>query len=101
MGFQKRCGDIQKFLRYRTWLSSLTEYVLVSQDQPLIERFVRHEGGEWGIVPPVAELEASIEVPSIACVLLLKEVYDRIAFPAEDAERTDGDSDAESRSQTG
>jgi Uma2 family endonuclease len=71
----------QKFLRYRAWLPSLTEYLLVSQDQPLIERFIRHDGGEWAILPAVAELEGKIEVVSIGCVLPLKEVYDRIVFP--------------------
>jgi Uma2 family endonuclease len=70
-----------KFLRYRTWLPSLTEYILVSQDQPLIERFIPHQDSEWRIAPPVSELEGSVEVVSIGCVLPLKEVYDRIVFP--------------------
>ena len=72
----------QKFLRYRTWLPSLTDYLLVSQDQPLIELFSRHQDGEWGIAPAVTELQGTIEVRSIGCVLRLAEVYDRIAFPS-------------------
>jgi hypothetical protein len=59
----------------------LTEYLLVSQDRPLIERFMLRQDGEWGIAPPVAELDDSVEVVSIGCVLPLKEVYDRIVFP--------------------
>src|SRR5215813_724441 len=71
----------QKFLRYRAWLSSLTDYVLVSQNQPLIELFSRHGNGEWGIIPPVGDLQGSIAIPSIGCVLPLAEVYDGVAFP--------------------
>jgi len=70
----------QKFLRYRTWLSSLTDYVLVSQNQPLIEPFSRREDREWGIVPPAGDLQGSIAIPSIGCVLPLAEVYDGVAF---------------------
>jgi Uma2 family endonuclease len=72
----------QKFLRYRTWLGSLIEYLLVSQNQPLIEQFTRRGDSEWGIAQPVSELQDSVNVPSIGCVLPLAEVYDRITFPS-------------------
>jgi len=72
---------VQKFLRYRTWLLSLTDYVLVSQNQPLVELFSSHENGEWGIIAPVGDLQGSIAISSIGCVLPLAEVYDGVAFP--------------------
>lgn len=36
----------EKFLRYRTHIESLTDYVLVSQSRPLIEHFLRQTGGQ-------------------------------------------------------
>ena len=39
----------EKFRRYRTYIESLTDYVLVAQDQPLIEHFARQENGQWVI----------------------------------------------------
>ena len=35
----------QKFFRYREWLPSLTDYLLISQRQPLIELFRRGSDG--------------------------------------------------------
>jgi Uma2 family endonuclease len=71
----------QKFLRYRTWLQSLTDYLVVSQYEPLIEHFIRQSDGTWSIAPAVNELEGNVEIKSIGCVLTLQEVYYRITFP--------------------
>lgn len=76
----------QKFLRYRTWLPSLTDYVVVAQSEPLIEHFTRQGDGLWVIATTVNELTGSVEVASINCVLQLSEVYDRIVFPSSPAE---------------
>jgi len=72
----------EKFLRYRTWLPSLTDYILVSQSQPMIEQFIRKPDGEWAIGPVTIELGSSVQIESIGCTLPLKEVYDRITFPS-------------------
>jgi len=74
----------QKFLRYRAWVASLTDYLLVSQSEPLIEQFTPQPDGVWRIAATASGLEGSVEVSSIGCVLLLKDVYDRLAFPARD-----------------
>lgn len=64
-----------KFANYRK-IDSLCDYVLVAQDQPCIERFTRH-GNDW--VLTVAEgLAAELGLESIACVLNLREVYDKV-----------------------
>jgi Uma2 family endonuclease len=67
-----------KFQAYRT-IETLKEYLLVSQDKPLIEQFVRSEGGEWRY--RAAEgLEASLALPSVECTLNLSAVYDKVEF---------------------
>jgi Uma2 family endonuclease len=84
----------QKFMRYRTWLPSLTDYILVSQSQPLIEQFPREPSGPWMIGPAVSDLTASLEVSSIGCSLPLAGVYDRVSFPPPDeASEDDPDKD--------
>jgi Uma2 family endonuclease len=37
----------EKFMRYRNWNPTLTDYILVSQDKPVIEHFVRQDNGTW------------------------------------------------------
>jgi Uma2 family endonuclease len=74
----------QKFMRYRTWVPSLTDYILVSQSQPLIELFTREPSGVWTIGPAASDLTASLEITSIGCSLPLSVVYDRVSFPPPD-----------------
>lgn len=64
-----------KFSHYRK-MPSLREYLLVAQDQPNIERYVRQED-VW-ILTEAAGLEASVPLESIDCVLNLREVYDKV-----------------------
>jgi len=76
-------GD--KFRRYRTWLPSLIDYLLVAQSTPLIDHFHRQPSGDW-LLSSVSSLEGSLRLASINCALQLAEVYDRIVFPEEDIE---------------
>jgi Uma2 family endonuclease len=70
-----------KFRNYRQ-LASLQEYVLIAQDKPSIERFVRQADGTWNIAAKDAEgLDSSVELTSIGCTLHLAEVYERVVFP--------------------
>jgi len=64
-----------KFAHYRK-IASLREYLLVAQDQPNIERYVR-QGDVW-ILSEVTGIEASISLDSIDCILSLREVYDKV-----------------------
>jgi Uma2 family endonuclease len=60
-------------------IEQLKEYVLVSQNKPLVEQFVRGEGSEWKY--KAAEgLESSLTLPSIGCTLNLGAVYDKVDF---------------------
>lgn len=73
----------EKFLRYRTQIETLREYVLVSQHRPLVEHYVRRPDGSWSY-SSVGGLSEAIDLPSIDCRLPLSEIYDRIIFPAGD-----------------
>lgn len=64
-----------KFAHYRK-IPSLREYLLVAQDQPSIERYVRQ--GEVWILSEGTGLEASVPLETIDCVLSLREVYDKV-----------------------
>ncbi|MBC7870972.1 MAG: Uma2 family endonuclease [Chitinophagaceae bacterium] len=71
----------KKFQNYRT-LNSLQEYVLIAQDTPRIERYLRQENGQW-LFSDTTLLEAAIELSSIGCSLPLAEVYDKVSFDTE------------------
>jgi Uma2 family endonuclease len=72
----------EKFIRYRTHLASLQDYLVVAQDKPLIERYSRQENGLWVIAETVRDLAATIHLPSINCAIPLAEIYEGIVFPA-------------------
>lgn len=72
----------EKFQRYQSWNPTMTDYVLVSQDQPLVEHFARLETGEWRYVR-VNDLSGALHIASINCTLPLTEIYDRVSFPAD------------------
>jgi Uma2 family endonuclease len=67
-----------KFEAYRT-VKSLNEYVLVSQDKPMVEQYVRNNDGSWKFTEAVG-LESSLSLPSIGCTLNLAAVYKRVEF---------------------
>ena len=66
----------EKFEHYRT-LISLAEYVLIAQDKPHFEHFVRQPDNRW-LLAETNRLEDTIHLPSIACNLALAEVYDKV-----------------------
>lgn len=71
-----------KFLRYHTWNPTLSDYVLVSQEAPIIEHFIRRDDGSWSYYVHQG-LERQVRIASVGCTLPLADVYDRIVFPAE------------------
>jgi len=74
----------KKFAHYRL-IPSLQVYVLVSQDQPLIECFHRH-GETWNLV--IAEgLDATLKIEEIDVKIPLREIYARVEFPPEESEK--------------
>jgi Uma2 family endonuclease len=71
----------KKFQQYRT-VDSLREYLLVSQDRPSVEQFIRQDNGEQWILTVVTDLAAGVVLPSIGCQLALADIYDQVRFKA-------------------
>jgi Uma2 family endonuclease len=66
----------QKFEFYRA-LPSLQEYLTVAQAYPHIEQWTRQQENS-GVLTEFSDLNQSIHLPSIDCVLKLSEVYDKV-----------------------
>ena len=75
-----------KFAHYRK-IATLREYLLVTQDQPRIERYMR-QGDVW-ILTEAVGLEASMALESMDCVLSLREVYDKVLDDAANNQETE------------
>ena len=74
----------KKFDHYRT-IPSLREYVLVAQDEPMVQRFLRNDDDTWTLTA-VSGLDQSLRLKSIDVELLLAEIFDRVNFTAEEVE---------------
>jgi Uma2 family endonuclease len=70
----------EKFTRYQS-LKSLSDYILVAQDRPGVEHFVRQKGKRQWLFTIETEMSAEIVIASINCRLKLADIYDRVAFP--------------------
>ena len=74
----------KKFERYSTYLESLTDYVIVAQDRPLVEHYSRQANGQW-LITYATDLADTVTLASVGGRLNLRDVYDRIKFsPPED-----------------
>ncbi len=71
----------EKFQRYRTYLPTLTDYVLVAQDQAVIDHYHRTAAGRWEL-RPCEGLEVRLALEAIGCTVPLAEVYERVEFAA-------------------
>ena len=67
-----------KFAHYRS-LDSLREYVLILQNLPRVEQYVRD--GELWTLKAINGLDASICIEILGCTLALADIYDRVEFP--------------------
>lgn len=67
-----------KFQAYQS-LNSVSEYLLVAQDKPAIEQYVRQSDGSW-TYRAVIGLESSLLLPSVECTLDLRAVYDKVEW---------------------
>ena len=68
----------EKFRHYRQ-IASLREYILVEQERPHIEHFIRQEKGGWLLVE-YDGVDAELRLSSLQCVLRAAEIYERVAF---------------------
>jgi Uma2 family endonuclease len=68
----------RKSIYYRR-LPSLQEYLLVSQDEPHVEHYVRQEDGTWSL-NEISDLAGEIYLGSIECTLTLRDIYLKVQF---------------------
>ena len=68
----------RKLREYRQ-IESLQEYLLISQDSPVIERYLRQEGGD-SLYSEISGIESSIKLPSIEISLSFADVYKKVEF---------------------
>jgi Uma2 family endonuclease len=68
-----------KFGHYRQ-VDSLQEYVLVAQDRPLVERYVRQANGSW-VLTVFEGLTQTFAFVSIPVRIPLAEIYGGVEFP--------------------
>jgi Uma2 family endonuclease len=74
----------EKFEHYRA-IDSLREYVLISQDHVLVERFACNTEGQWAL-QDYRTLEDTLVLDSVSCRIRLSEIYSRISFEESNAD---------------
>ena len=72
----------KKFEHYRR-ISSLRDYLLISQDAPHIEHFHRNENQTWTLTD-INGMEAKVDIASLGISVQLREVYDKVDFTSEE-----------------
>jgi Uma2 family endonuclease len=76
----ERYDRTTKFRFYKR-LPSLKEYILVTQDEPLVERYVRNDDGSWAQTD-FEGLENAMSFASVPVKMPLADVYRGVEFPA-------------------
>jgi Uma2 family endonuclease len=72
----------EKLLEYQD-IPSLMDYLLVSQDTPLVQHCARAEAGHWDY-QAVRGIEATPTLPLLNVTLALTDIYDQITFGEDD-----------------
>ncbi|MDX6269332.1 MAG: hypothetical protein QOD28_555 [Acidobacteriota bacterium] len=67
-----------KFGYYRT-LASVTEYLLVAQNDYHVEHYAKQADSRW-LLADIRGLESRVELASVGCTLALSEIYDRVSL---------------------
>jgi Uma2 family endonuclease len=80
----------KKFEHYQS-IPTLQEYVLVSQDRPHVDHFVREKDGSWRL-RMIDGMEGVLRLAAIECELRFAAIFDRVEFApaAADARRESG-----------
>lgn len=71
-------GD--KFVAYQA-VTTLREYLLVSQNAMRVTHYTRQANGSWER-RDVTDVDASIELEPVGCALKMRDIYEGLSFPA-------------------
>jgi Uma2 family endonuclease len=69
----------EKFVAYQA-VTTLREYLLVSQNAPRVTHYMRQTDGSWAR-RDVTDIDASIELESVGCALKMRDIYEGLTFP--------------------
>ncbi len=72
--------DRSKKFRHYQRLPSVAEYILVSQDEKVIERSVRQPNGAW-LMTIFTESDEEFQISSLAISIKLADIYAGVTFP--------------------
>ena len=72
----------KKFSHYQQ-ITTLTDYVLITQDRMRLERYQRQTDGSWRYTCHEDGQEV-IRFPALNCELRLVDIYDKVEFPVSD-----------------
>jgi len=67
-----------KFFTYQN-IKSFQEYVLISQNKPVVQQFIRQEDGNWKIKATIG-LNSEVYFESVGVELSLEDIYDLVEF---------------------
>ena len=84
----------KKFTHYRA-IESMREYVLISQDHVLVERFTLNAEGQWALID-YRTLDDTLVLDSISCRIRLSDIYARINFNEANTESQDAPANQQS-----
>lgn len=68
----------QKFAAYKA-IETFSNYLLISQDKPLVTHYARQPEGRW-TREETTSLEASLTFASIGCTITMREIYEDVDF---------------------
>ncbi|MDZ4718590.1 MAG: Uma2 family endonuclease [Roseiflexaceae bacterium] len=68
----------KKFQHYRT-IETLQEYILIAQDEPYIDQYIRHANDMW-LLSSVAPPAPTLTIASVGCTVLIADIYEKISF---------------------
>ncbi len=74
----ERYDRIAKTGYYQT-LDSLSEHLLVAQEEYRIEQYAKQADGRW-LLSEIRSLEGVVDLQSIGCLLALSDVYDKVSL---------------------
>lgn len=69
----------EKFRRYREWLPSLSDYILASSLEMLIEHYRKQPNGDW-LLSTLKNMDEVLTIESVGCAVKLSDIYARVEF---------------------
>jgi Uma2 family endonuclease len=70
----------EKFKQFRR-LESLRAYILIAQDRPHVERYVRQPDSEQWLLTEFGDLQGRVALESVGVDLALADIYAKVSFP--------------------